>query len=50
MQLKAGGEFSKKGKSITLSVQNINDLSRDVIKVCYLYHDFDKSQHMQSIN
>ncbi|XP_045791093.1 zinc finger protein ZPR1-like [Trifolium pratense] len=31
-ELKAGGEVSKKGKSITLSVQNVNDLSRDVIK------------------
>lgn len=31
-ELKAGGEIPRKGKKITLSVRNIEDLSRDVIK------------------
>jgi hypothetical protein len=45
MQLKPGGRIPEKGKKITLHVKNIKDLSRDVIKVCYLlYPDFDKSQ------
>jgi len=44
MQLKAGGAIPEKGKKITLRVKNIKDLSRDVIKVCYLlYADFGKS-------
>lgn len=34
LQLKPGGAIPDKGKRITLSVKNINDLSRDVIKVC----------------
>jgi hypothetical protein len=34
MQLKAGGGFAKKGKKMTLHVKNVNDLNRDVIKVC----------------
>ncbi|KAG4109148.1 hypothetical protein ERO13_1Z049309v2 [Gossypium hirsutum] len=33
-ELKPGGAIPDKGKRITLSVKNINDLSRDVIKVC----------------
>lgn len=32
-QLKPGGAIPEKGKKITLSVKNITDLSRDVIKV-----------------
>lgn len=32
-QLKPGGEIPQKGKKITVSVQSIEDLSRDVIKV-----------------
>ncbi|KAK1319716.1 hypothetical protein QJS10_CPB04g01917 [Acorus calamus] len=31
-ELKPGGRISEKGKRITLSVQNVDDLSRDVIK------------------
>lgn len=34
LQLKPGGAIPDKGKRITLCVKNINDLSRDVIKVC----------------
>ena len=34
-QLKPGGAIPEKGKKITLSVKNIADLSRDVIKVCF---------------
>lgn len=33
LQLKPGGPISEKGKKITLHVENIKDLSRDVIKV-----------------
>lgn len=33
LQLKPGGPIPEKGKKITLSVKNIDDLSRDVIKV-----------------
>ena len=36
MQLKPGGRISEKAKIITLNVKNPADLSRDVIKVCYL--------------
>lgn len=50
MQLKAGGGIPEKGKKITLHVKNINDLSRDVIKVCIFYQDLDISQHMQFID
>ena len=32
-QLKPGGAIPEKGKKITLSVKDITDLSRDVIKV-----------------
>jgi len=35
-QLKPGGAIPEKGKKITLSVKNITDLSRDVIKVSFL--------------
>jgi hypothetical protein len=35
MQLKAGGRIPEKGKKISLTVRDINDLSRDVIKVCF---------------
>lgn len=35
MQLKPGGRIPEKGKKITLSVKNVKDLSRDVIKVCH---------------
>lgn len=34
-QLKPGGAIPKKGKKIILSVRNIADLSRDVIKVSF---------------
>lgn len=48
MQLKPGGRIPEKGKKITLYVKNIKDLSRDVIKVCFLlyllYLNFDNSQ------
>ena len=33
LQLKAGGAIPAKGKKVTLSVRNVEDLSRDVIKV-----------------
>ena len=36
VQLKPGGRIPEKGKRISLRVKNTNDLSRDVIKVCYL--------------
>ena len=35
VQLKPGGRIPVKGKKITVCVKNVNDLSRDVIKVCY---------------
>lgn len=35
-QLKPGGPIPEKAKRITLHVQNILDLSRDVIKVCVI--------------
>ncbi|KAK9267677.1 hypothetical protein L1049_010108 [Liquidambar formosana] len=34
-ELKPGGRIPEKGKRITVCVKNINDLSRDVIKVLY---------------
>lgn len=41
MQLKPGGRTPEKGKRIVLTVKNISDLSRDVIKVrCDLYLSF----------
>jgi len=36
-QLKPGGAIPEKGKKITLSVRNITDLSRDVIKVSFRF-------------
>ena len=35
VQLKPGGRIPDKGKKISVCVKNVNDLSRDVIKVCY---------------
>jgi hypothetical protein len=35
MQLKPGGRIPEKGKRIALTVKNISDLSRDLIKVCH---------------
>jgi zinc finger protein len=33
-QLKPGGSIPEKGKKITLRVTKVEDLNRDVIKVC----------------
>lgn len=38
MQLKPGGRVPEKGKKIILRVENVKDLSRDVIKVYHLVH------------
>jgi hypothetical protein len=41
VQLKPGGRIPEKGKRIALTVKNISDLSRDLIKVCHdLYLNF----------
>lgn len=37
LQLKAGGAIPAKGKKVTLLVRNVEDLSRDVIKVCLCF-------------
>ena len=41
LQLKPGGRIPEKGKKITLNVKNVNDLSRDVIKVCNFILDLN---------
>uniref|UniRef100_I1NDF0 Zinc finger ZPR1-type domain-containing protein n=1 Tax=Glycine max TaxID=3847 RepID=I1NDF0_SOYBN len=40
-ELKPGGRIPEKGKKITLNVKNVNDLSRDVIKVCNFILDLN---------
>lgn len=37
VQLKPGGRIPEKGKKISLTVKNVNDLSRDVIKVSMIF-------------
>lgn len=34
-EVKSGGATSEKGRKITLKVQDSDDLSRDILKVCY---------------
>lgn len=41
LQVKPGGRIPEKGKKITVLVKNIDDLSRDVIKVCHLHSSFN---------
>jgi zinc finger protein len=35
-EIKSGGAISEKGKRITLRVEDTEDLSRDILKVCVL--------------
>lgn len=36
-EVKSGGATSEKGRKITLKVQDSDDLSRDILKVCLLF-------------
>lgn len=41
-EVKSGSAISEKGKRITLKVEDADDLSRDILKVCTNHVPFDE--------